>query len=280
MTEARVEIPYQEKHSRLSVLLRPILAIPVIMVMLLMIVPNYSVDPVRVSEVAAEQQVESNTQGRYVVQRQDDSRTYYDLVVVGQQVYQYVAEGISYENMTSGSTEQMVHTVGSIAVLYLFMVPLVAFSLWFMYVVNIATAVTLLVRKKYPSWWYSWNQSLQGLVLRIYCYSLFLTDRYPSLEAEDSPIKLHLPDPKEQNLNRVLPLIKWLLVVPYLGIYLVFMAIGFILVPLTFLSILITGKLPRWIHRFQVAVINFYIRIAAYAFLLVTDKWPIMIFRR
>ena len=101
MTEARVEIPYQEKHSRLSVLLRPILAIPVIMVMLLMIVPNYSVDPVRVSEVAAEQQVESNTQGRYVVQRQDDSRTYYDLVVVGQQVYQYVAEGISYENMTS-----------------------------------------------------------------------------------------------------------------------------------------------------------------------------------
>lgn len=279
MTDVRVEIPYQEKHSRLSVLLRPILAIPVIVVMLLMIIPNQSVDPVRLTEHSAEQRVEKTRNGRIIAQIQQSEREYYDLVEAAQIAYIAIEERVDAA-VTNGSSEGIIVDAGLLVIMYLFLVPLIAFSLWFMYVVNIATAMTLLFRKKYPSWWFNWNQSLQSLVLRIYTYSLFLTDKYPSLEAEDSPIKLHLPDPKTQNLHRVLPLVKWILVIPYLVIYLVFLVIGFALVPLTFVSILLTGKLPRWIYRFQVAVINFYIRIAAYAFLLVTDKWPKMIFRR
>ncbi|MEC7030226.1 MAG: DUF4389 domain-containing protein [Pseudomonadota bacterium] len=279
MTDVRVEIPYQEKHSRLSVLLRPILAIPVIVVMLLMIIPNQSVDPVRLTEHSAEQRVEKTRNGRIIAQIQQSEREYYDLVETAQIAYIAIEERVDAA-VTNGSSEGIIVDAGLLVIMYLFLVPLIAFSLWFMYVVNIATAMTLLFRKKYPSWWFNWNQSLQSLVLRIYTYSLFLTDKYPSLEAEDSPIKLHLPDPKTQNLHRVLPLVKWILVIPYLVIYLVFLVIGFALVPLTFVSILLTGKLPRWIYRFQVAVINFYIRIAAYAFLLVTDKWPKMIFRR
>lgn len=279
MTDVRVEIPYQEKHSRLSVLLRPILAIPVILVMLLMIIPNQSADPVRLTEHSAEQRVEKTRSGRVIAQSQQSEREYYDLVATAQIAYISIEERVDAA-VTNGSSEGIVVDAGLLVVMYLFLVPLIAFSLWFMYVVNIATAMTLLFRKKYPSWWFNWNKSLQSMVLRIYTYSLFLTDKYPSLEAEDSPIKLHLPDPKTQNLNRVLPLVKWILVIPYLVIYLVFLVIGFALVPLTFISILLTGKLPRWIYRFQVAVINFYIRIAAYAFLLVTDKWPKIIFRR
>ena len=159
------------------------------------------------------------------------------------------------------------------------MIPLVSFTLWLFYVVNVATAVTLLFRKKYPHWWYVWNQELQSFVLRIYCYSLFITDRYPSLESQDSHIQLNLPNPKSQNLNRVLPLIKWLLVIPYLALYLACLAVALLLVPISFILILITGRLPRFIYRYQVAVIKFYLGIASYAILLVTDKFPRMIFR-
>ena len=44
MNEVQVNIPYQEKHNRLSVLLRPFLALPIIVVMLLMIIPNPAID--------------------------------------------------------------------------------------------------------------------------------------------------------------------------------------------------------------------------------------------
>jgi hypothetical protein len=277
MNEVRVDIPYQAKHSRLSVLLRPILTIPVIVVMLLMIVPNHSFNPSRAVDATQEQVVEKRGKtSRHVVKAEP---RYFDLTSIAAQGYDMVSEKVSYEALTANVTETTIYAYGSLLGAYLLFIPLVAFSLWFMYVVNTAVALTLLFRKKYPKWWFDWNQSLQAFVLRIYCYSLFLTDKYPSLEAEDSAIKLHLPNPISQDLSRVLPLVKWLLVLPYLAVYCVFFMVGLVLVPLTFMTILVTGRLPRWIYRFQVAVINFYLRIASYALLLVTDKFPKMIFR-
>ena len=273
MNEVRVDIPYQEKHSRLKVLLRPILALPIIVAMLLMIVPNLSVNHARAIDVMAEEQVVPRNM---IVQEV----SYYDITGLVMSGYDAVSGQISLDALTNDFSTTTLYAVGALLGLYLLAVPLLAFTLWGMYIINFAVMLTLLFRKKYPNWWFSWNQSVQSFVLRIYCYSLFLTDRYPSLEAEDSDIRLHLPNPLGQNLNRFLPLVKWLLVLPYLSIYLVFLLLGMVLVPITFLLILVTGKLPRWIYRFHVAVISFYMRIASYAILLVTDKYPSMIFRK
>lgn len=275
MNTVNVNIPYQEKHSRWSVLFRPLLAIPIIVVMLLMIVPNMGLDVTRSADV-----YETVTQGQVV-----NTREHMDFISAAQAANQYMMDRVNMHSV--GDVEVMgfnipLHDITTYSILfvgYLLLIPLASFTLWLFYIVNIATAVTLLFRKKYPSWWYVWNQELQSFVLRIYCYSLFLTDRYPSLESQDSQIKLDLPDPKAQNLNRVLPLVKWLLVLPYLAIYLIFLAVALVMVPVTFLMILLTGKLPRWIYRYQVSVIKFYLRIAAYAILLVTDKYPAIIFK-
>ncbi|MCP8352167.1 DUF4389 domain-containing protein [Candidatus Synchoanobacter obligatus] len=276
MSEVNVNIPYQERHSRLSVFLRPLLALPVIVAMLLMIVPNHSFNPFRVHDVVTEE-VSYDRRGN-VIEAKDVA--YYDLTAVAINGYEMVSEKFSWSSLTSNSGEATLYSYAAILGAYFLFVPLVAFSLWFMYVVNLAVAMTLLFRKKYPSWWFHWNKSLQSFVLRIYCYALFLTDKYPSLEEEDSVIKLALPNPSHENLNRFMPLVKWLLVLPYLAIYLVCLTVSFALVPLTYFLILVTGKMPRWIHRYHVAVINFYLRIAAYALLLVTDKYPNMIFLR
>lgn len=262
MSEVRVEVPYQKRHSRLKVLLRPILALPIIVAMLLMIVPNFSFNHARALDSAPV-----------------ETAGYYDLAEAVVAAYNYADANVSFEGIGGQITEKAVYSIAFVLTVYVLAIPLVAFTLWAMYVINFAVALTLLFRKKYPNWWFAWNQSVQAFVLRIYCYSLFLTDKYPSLEAEDSAIQLHLPNPKAEKLNRFMPLIKWLLVVPYMAIYLVFLAISMMLVPLTFLLILITGKLPRWIHHYHVAVIKFYMRIVSYAVLLVTDKYPKIIFR-
>lgn len=263
MNRVRVDIPYQEKHSRVSVLLRPILTIPIVVVMMLMIVPNHTFNMFRVPEMVQEQSIQSENQ-------------YYDLYGFAMSAKDMIQDRLP-ENVSVGSQQVDSAIVSGVMYLgvYLLAVSLVAFSLWGLYIINVAVMFTLLLRKKYPSWWFNWNQALQSFVLRIYCYSMFLTDKYPSLEAEDSPIKLHLPDPKGQNLNRFLPLIKWLLALPMLAIYLVCLLVSFLLIPVTFIGILITGKLPRWIYRIQVAIIHFYLQITAYALLLVTDRYPL-----
>ena len=144
---------------------------------------------------------------------------------------------------------------------------------------NLATALTIVFRKKYPDWWFSWNQSLQAFVLRIYCYALFITDKAPSLEESDSDIKLRLPNPKEENLGRFMPLIKWILIIPYMFLYLLLLVGSLILVPVSFIAIMLTGKLPYAIYWYQVSIIRFYLRIVSYSTLLVTDKYPKFVFR-
>ena len=263
MNRVRVDIPYQKKHSRISVLLRPILTIPIMVVMMLMIVPNHTFNMFRVGEIVQEQTIQSEN-------------AYYDLFGAAVNAKEAIQERLP-ENVSVGNQKADSGIVTGVMYLgiYLLAVSLIAFSLWGLYVINIAVMLTLLFCKKYPSWWFNWNQALQSFVLRIYCFSMFLTDKYPSLEVEDSPIKLHLPNPVGQNLNRFLPLIKWLLVLPMLAVYLVCLMGSFLLIPVTFVSILITGKLPRWIYRIQVAIIHFYLQITAYAFLLVTDRYPL-----
>lgn len=272
MSHINVDIPYQEKHSRMSVLLRPILALPIILVMSLIIVPNFSLHLVNVGAgllaFLGEFVRALLFEGKII------AYTYQSVDAVS-----VIAGGSAFAWLTN--TLSSVGVYGYVAALmgYLLMIPIAGFGFWFMYVVNFAVVLTLLFRGKYPDWWFQWNQALQSFVLRIYCYSLFLTDRYPSLEARDGDIRLVLPHPEQQNLSRLLPIVKWLLVLPYLLVYLVFLAIGLLLVPITFLAILVTGRLPRVIYNIQTAIIRFYVRIAAYALLLVTDKYPKMIFR-
>lgn len=265
MNRVRVDIPYQEKHSRLSVLLRPILAFPIMVIMFLMIVPNHSINLFRVADVVETQTIDTET-------------NYYDFTGVVIQGAKTVVDHIPQGTISDGQQEQVQNALVATGIYlsaYLLIIPLIAFSFWFFYVVNVSLVLTLLFRKKYPNWWFNWNQSLQSFVLRIYCYSMFLTDKYPSLDAEDSHIKLHLPNPASQELNRFLPLVKWLLVAPMLLLYMVCLVVSFLLIPLSFISILVLGKLPRWIHRVQVAIIHFYLQITAYAYLLVTDRYPL-----
>ena len=67
---------------------------------------------------------------------------------------------------------------------------------------------------------------------------------------------------------------KWLLAIPHY-VVLFFLSIGaFFAVVIAWFAILFTGRYPRGLFDYVVGVGRWGLRVEAYAFLLVTDRYP------
>ncbi len=132
----------------------------------------------------------------------------------------------------------------------------------------------ILFRQKYPRWWFDWNLELTRFSSRVTLYAALLDDRYPSTDERQSLLlDIDYPD-VPQDLNRWLPLVKWLLAIPHY-IVLAFLALAaFVCVVVAWLAILFTGRYPRGLFDFVVGVGRWGLRVVAYAFLLTTDRYP------
>ena len=136
------------------------------------------------------------------------------------------------------------------------------------------TLLMILFRQKYPRWWYDWNLELLRFENRVAVYLGLLDDRYPSTDERQS-VSLEFPYPDaKRDLNRWLPLVKWLLAIPHY-VALIFLGIAAIVcVIIAWFAILFTGRYPRGLFDFIVGVMRWGNRVAAYAFVLVTDQYP------
>jgi hypothetical protein len=132
----------------------------------------------------------------------------------------------------------------------------------------------LLFRHKYPRWWYDWNLQLSRFTNRITVYVALMDDRYPSTD-ERQAVHLDFPYPDAENdLSRGLPLVKWLLAIPHY-VVLFFLSIGAVLAAIfAWFAILFTGRYPRSLFDYIEGVLRWYNRVGAYAFLLITDRYP------
>jgi hypothetical protein len=137
-----------------------------------------------------------------------------------------------------------------------------------------ATALMIIFRQRYPRWWFDFSRELTRFGARVVAYLFLLTDQYPS-SVEEQSVHLEIDYPDVQNeLNRWMPLVKWLLAIPHY-IVLFFLAIAaFFAAILAWFAILATGQYPRAFFDFIVGVGRWGLRVDAYAFLLVTDRYP------
>jgi hypothetical protein len=137
-----------------------------------------------------------------------------------------------------------------------------------------ATALMILFRRRYPRWWFDFSRELTRFEARVGAYATLLTDRYPSTVDEQS-VHLEIDYPNvETDLNRWLPLVKWLLVIPHYFVLFFLSIASFFTVILAWFAILATGRYPRTLFDFNVGVGRWWLRVGAYAFLLVTDRYP------
>jgi uncharacterized protein DUF4389 len=141
-------------------------------------------------------------------------------------------------------------------------------------IVFLATVLMLLFRQKYPRWWFDWNLGVTNFGVRVSAYFALLRDEYPATDDEQA-VHIAIPYPAAmRDLNRWLPLVKWLLAVPHY-IVLSFLALAAcVCVIIAWFAILFTGRYPRSLFDFVVGVFRWSLRVTAYAFLLTTDRYP------
>jgi hypothetical protein len=138
----------------------------------------------------------------------------------------------------------------------------------------VATALMIVFRQRYPRWWFDFARELVRFTARVGAYAALLTDRYPSTVDEQS-IHLEIDYPNvEQDLNRWLPLVKWLLAIPHYVVLIVLAIAAMVAVVIAWFAILFTGQYPRSLFNFVVGVGRWALRVQAYAFLLVSDRYP------
>jgi hypothetical protein len=138
----------------------------------------------------------------------------------------------------------------------------------------VAIALMIAVRMLYPRWWFDFARELTRFGARVGAYFALLTDRFPSTVDEQSVhLEIDYPD-VQRDLNRWLPLVKWILAIPHF-VVLVLLIIGAIVaIVIAWFAILITGRYPRPLFDYVVGVGRWSLRVNAYAFLLVTDRYP------
>lgn len=139
----------------------------------------------------------------------------------------------------------------------------------------IATLAMIVVRQKYPRWWFDFGREFSRFSARVAAYFFLMTDVYPSTTEEQTVhLELDYPEDVPNDLNRWLPLVKWLLAIPHY-IALIFLIIGAVIVwIIAWFAILFTGKFPRSLFDYLVGVGRWSLRVDAYAFLLLTDEYP------
>lgn len=132
----------------------------------------------------------------------------------------------------------------------------------------------ILFRQKYPRWWFDWNRELLRFLNRVGVYLALMDDRYPSTDERQSVhLDFEYPDAARE-LNRWLPLVKWLLAIPHYLVLIVLEIGALVAVVIAWFAILFTGRYPRGLFDYLVGVGRWHNRVVGYAFLLVTDRYP------
>ena len=136
------------------------------------------------------------------------------------------------------------------------------------------TLLMILFRQKYPRWWFDFNLELTRFSARIGAYLSLMRDEYPSTDEQQAVhLELDYPD-AARDLNRWLPLVKWLLAIPHYIVLAVLGVAAFVCVVIAWFAIIFTGRYPRGLFDFVLGVHRWGLRVGAYMWLLVTDKYP------
>jgi Domain of unknown function (DUF4389) len=105
-------------------------------------------------------------------------------------------------------------------------------------------------------------------------YLALMEDRYSSTD-EKQYVTLEIPHPDaRRDLNRWLPLVKWLLAIPHYVVLLLLWLAALLVAIAAWFAILFTGRFPRGMFDFIEGVLRWTNRVEAYMLLLATDQYP------
>jgi hypothetical protein len=140
-------------------------------------------------------------------------------------------------------------------------------------VLYIIAFFAVLFTEKYPRELFEFVVNIYRWQANVMAYAGLKRDEYPpfSWEAGQYPVTFEIEYPEQ--LNRWLPLVKWLLAFPhYVVLFALFIAAGVVLI-IAFFSILFTEHYPRGLFDFNVGVFRWWQRVNAYVYFM-RDEYP------
>lgn len=145
-------------------------------------------------------------------------------------------------------------------------------------ILTIVSFFAVLFTRRVPEGIYDFVVMTHRYQWRVFSYVLWLREPYPPFEFDlveqdpgTDPATLSMNPPVE--LNRWLPLIKWLLIIPQLFV-LVFISIALYVVwVIAFFAVIFTGRWPEGMRTFAIGVARWSMRVSIYTYLL-TDVYP------
>lgn len=141
-------------------------------------------------------------------------------------------------------------------------------------VIVLPVLLAIVFRGVYPSYALRFNQAILELSTRITAYALLLNDNYPSIEGNSSVRVLFPEVDGGKKLNRLLPLVKWLLAIPLYIVGIIYTIYGLIMLIVGWFAVIFTRELPQACAEVLFGLTRFWNRVLGYAFLLVTDEYP------
>jgi hypothetical protein len=133
----------------------------------------------------------------------------------------------------------------------------------------------ILFTKKWPRGLFDFTVQIERWTANTFAYAITLfRDEYPPFSGEAGQYPLTLEIDYDDNLSRWMIFVKWLLAIPHLIVLALLEIAATVVVIISFFAILFTGRYPRGLFDFVVGTARWYWRVNAYAFLLMTDRYP------
>jgi hypothetical protein len=131
----------------------------------------------------------------------------------------------------------------------------------------------ILFTKKFPQGLFEFVANYFRWSLNVSVYYSLMRDEYPpfSWDAGQYPVRLEVDYP--QKLNRWLPLIKWLLIIPHFLVLLVLGIAASVVWIIAFFAILFTKRYPRGMFDFVAGFFRWAYRVNVYYYLM-RDEYP------
>jgi hypothetical protein len=143
----------------------------------------------------------------------------------------------------------------------------------------LAAAVTfvaffaILFTKKYPRGLFQFAVGVQRWSANVTAYAGLLRDEYPPFSSDPGQYPVTYDVQYPEQLNRWLPLVKWLLVIPNLIVLALLLIVVYFVWIISWFAILFTGRFPRGMFDFIVGALRWNYRLTAYANLM-RDEYP------
>jgi hypothetical protein len=140
-------------------------------------------------------------------------------------------------------------------------------------IVTLIAFFAILFTTKYPRGMFDFAVGVRRWSLNVNAYTSLMRDEYPPFSWDPGQYPAALDIEYQEELNRWMPLVKWLLAIPH---YIVLTFVGLAAVValiVAFFAILITEKYPRGLFDFVAGTLRWSERVTAYVALM-RDEYP------